>query len=184
MTRFKKIAALVLALALALTATPSLADKGPPKGSAPFTPVLGYNPGCQLFGVDGPIKELGVNEYEDRVYGYVRYCANDNGNGTVTVKIINYYTNGHLWDGDTVCSAHSWLTPEGRSVLQTKHRVGLNSRSERRLDDTFTLSKADFNNVSEWRWEFTPCPKKYDKQVGFCFQSTACDQYYPTDPQY
>ena len=72
--------------------SPAVARKGPPIGSAAFKPVLGFNPSCTHKGMSPPVEDLGVNEYEDKVFGYVRYCAVPEGD-SVRVKII---TNGQM----------------------------------------------------------------------------------------
>jgi hypothetical protein len=161
--------------------TSAIARKGPPIGTAAFKPVLGFNPTCTHKGTSPPVEDLGVNEYEDRVFGYVRYCALPEGDG-VRVKIINEWTNGHRFDGDTVCSAHAWLKDDGTRVLTVTHRVGVNPRSSRLLIDPFLLTKSDFEKVASWSWRFQPCPQP---RVHFCFNSSACEHkdWYPEQNQ-
>lgn len=158
-------------------ATSAVARKGPPVGSAPFKPVLGFNPSCTHKGMSPPVEDLGVNEYEDKVFGYVRYCAVPEGEN-VRVKIINEWTNGHRVDGDTVCSAHAWSKDDGSRVLTVTHRVGVNPRGSRLLIDPFLLSRSDFDKVSNWSWRFEPCKHP---RFDFCFNSSACEHkdWYP-----
>ena len=177
--RFAALPALLVALTVPCLAVDRM---GPPIGSATFKPVAGFNPKCEHKGIAAPVEDLGVNMYEDRVYGYVRYCALPEGE-SVRVKIINQWTNGHRVDGDTLCSAHAWVKGDGARVLTVTHRVGVGPRDDRLLIDEHVLSKADFDNVTTWSWRFTPCPQP---RVPFCFNSTACDNerlYHPTEKE-
>jgi hypothetical protein len=173
-----------VALALILSTMGQAASQyGPPIGSAPFKPVLGFNPACTHKGMPPPVPQLGVIKYEDKVYGYVRYCALPTPDGiAVTVKIINEWTNGHGIDGDTLCSAHAWMMGESGRVLFVTHKVGVKPRGSRLLIDEIKMPKTDFDRVTQWTWRFEACRTPRPK---FCFGSTACEHqdWYPQGTQ-
>jgi hypothetical protein len=129
-----------------------------------------------------PIGELHVIKYEDKVYGYIRYCALPSPDqGTVIVKLINEWTNGHNFlKGRTLCSSHGWYTNDQKPVLTVTHKVGVDGRHNRVLTDEFKIRKTDFDRVARWYWKFERCHKR-----AICINSTACEKsyFYPNVPQ-
>ena len=102
---------------------------GPTRGTAPFQPKLPFNPTCAIK-VDPPVEALRVNQFDYKVFGYVRYCAVRLLNGNVRVAIINQFTNGNHFLGSL------------GDVTQV---------------DWKTISRNVFESVRSWSWNFNRC---------------------------
>lgn len=167
---------LMIATSIALISLSSASFSQTNPNPQPFIPEVPYHPKCTFHGTPQIVPNY---TYEDRVYGYVRYCAVEEGE-QIRVTLWHYWTNGHLIDGDTVCSSHWWRDAQGNGVIAVSHKVGVNPRSERELRDVFLLSRDEFASVVSWQYKFTPCPQP---RIDFCIDSTACDNdrlYYPS----
>jgi hypothetical protein len=138
----------------------AVAAEGPANGKEAFRPTLGFNPSCGIKGISEAFPKLGVYRYDDKVYGYVRYCAIQEGD-RIRIKLISEWTNGMGVGTSQLCSSHSWYAADGSAVVSVNRRLEeLPHRGDIILSDSTLLTQEQFESVREWAWDFWYCANR------------------------